>query len=51
MAVGVDESGEKDVAIAVDMLGSFGVSADGWSVNNDRAGRKDAMAVEDTDIV
>ena len=51
MAVGVDESREKDVAIAVDVLGSSGVGADGCSVNNDRAGRKDAMAVEDADIV
>lgn len=51
VAVGVDESGEEDVAIAVDMLGSSGVGADGCSVNNDRAGRKDAMAVEDADIV
>lgn len=51
VAVGIDESGEQNLIFAVDVLGACGVGADDGSVNDDSAGRKNAVAVEDADVV
>ena len=51
VAVRVDESGEENVALAIDVLGALGISPDDGSVNDDRAGWKNALAIEDPDVV
>ena len=51
VAVGIDESGEEDLTLAVDVLGAFGVGADDGAVDDDRARGQDALAIEDADVV
>lgn len=47
----VNESGQKDVILAIDVLGVLSVDADDGAVYDHRAGGKDALPVEDADVI
>lgn len=51
VTVAVNESGQKNVVLAIDVLGVLGVGANDGAVYDHRAGGKDALPVEDADVV
>ena len=51
MDVGIDEAGKEDPAVAIDVDGAVGVSADAVTVDNDGSGREKTVTVKYAHIV